>query len=938
MKRGCTLILLLVLFYNSTAQEVYSKVKIYVPDDNAQRAALIGLLQIDHFMPSDDGGIVTEINGAAIQKLQSSSYRYSVLVPDVAKALDSVNQIYYAQVANPQSRVAMEQPKGLLDDVIATPAAFTVKSTFGGYYSFAEMEAAMNTLVAGYPAIASKTSIGKTFEGRDIWLIKISDNVATDETGEPEIIYLGLQHAREAITGASMIFFMQYLCEQYGKDTRIKNLVDNREFYIIPCFNPDGWEYNRTSMNGSPGGMWRKNRSKIDSAITKVQGKNVMTYEYGVDLNRNWGVDWAKCTTPILGPSSSCGSGVKNSDEETFWGNSALSEEETDAVRTFVKAHHLAAGFDQHAFGPYYSLPFGRKSLHPNAMSTKGQDFYTTIPALMGTYNGMRAADSYDALGYEVAGGFKDWMLMGELGVDNKDSVWAMTGEGAAGGGTTSDFWAPANQIIKLSKGMCFQNLQLAYAAGTYVDIQDANDIVVSPGTSSFAFSLKRIGLGNDPVTVSLVPLEGFQSAGTSVTINSMPVYYETKGGTISCSLNANIAAGQRIRYAWKVETGGYSYSDTITKLYNVVPLLSDDMEGSLSTNWTATSNTTDNWGFTTSNAYAGAQSLTESPAGNYTTSTTRTITYKNAMDLSNATAAYLNFWVKHRAENFRDLLQVQVSTNSTDGVGGTWTAIAGTTTIAEPGTVDGATINGKPSLTGIRDIWTQEVFDLSNYKNSNVRFRFVFTLDTDPSSFKFEKDDGFYIDNVKVVKSTATLSILPLHVFNFYGKMLDDGSAQLNWEATTDEGFDHFEIERSSDGITFSTIGKIFTNPPFQFIDKSPATGSNFYRIKQVEKDGKVEYTKIISLYLQSNYTVTLFPNPAGNYIKVKWTTLQPQKINLQITDLQGRMVYKQNKIAEQTTNNLEIDTRNWKPQVYVLKIVNAQNVVISTQKITKL
>jgi murein tripeptide amidase MpaA len=63
-------------------------------------------------------------------------------------------------------------------------------------------------LVATYPTIASKTSIGTTVEGRNVWVIKISDNVSSDETGEPEVLYLGLQHAREAITGASMIFYM----------------------------------------------------------------------------------------------------------------------------------------------------------------------------------------------------------------------------------------------------------------------------------------------------------------------------------------------------------------------------------------------------------------------------------------------------------------------------------------------------------------------------------------------------------------------------------------------------------------------------------------------------------------------------------------------------------------------------------------------------------
>jgi hypothetical protein len=381
-----------------------------------------------------------------------------------------------------------------------------------------------------------------------------------------------------------MIFFMQYLCDRYSADSRIQDLVNNREFYIIPCFNPDGWEWNRTSMSNNPGGGWRKNRRNTGGGPSNI----------GVDLNRNWGVDWAHCTAPILGSSTSCGSSSKTAD--TYWGTSVFSEAETQAVRDFTKAHHIVSGLDQHAFGPYYSLPFGRKSLHPGAMSVKGNNYYTAIPAIMGTYNGMRAADSYDALGYEVAGGFKDWMLMGDLGssigTGLKDSVWALTGEGGAGGGTGGSygsFWAPASEIENLSKGMCYQNLQIAYAAGTYVDIQDASDIAVSSLSGTFGFTVRRLGLGNDPVTVTLVPLENIQSVGSPVVISSMGNYYDTVNRTISYTLPAAITNGQRIRYALRVNTGGYSFSDTVVKFYNPTQLLFDNMEGSFSSNWNNT-------------------------------------------------------------------------------------------------------------------------------------------------------------------------------------------------------------------------------------------------------------------------------------------------------------------------------------------------------------
>ncbi len=206
-------------------------------------------------------------------------------------------------------RMAMDGVNKTVGNIIATPAAFEVKATFGGYYSYAEMVTAMDNLVAAYPTLAQKINLGLSAENRTIWAIKISDGVATDDAAEPDVLYMGLQHAREAIGGSSMIFFMQYLCEQYALDPRIKSLVDAREFFIIPCVNPDGWEYNRTNPNG---GAW----------IRLAQKQEIDRGNYGVDLNRNYGVDWGTCATCHLWHPASCGSSSTSSD--TYYGPSAF--------------------------------------------------------------------------------------------------------------------------------------------------------------------------------------------------------------------------------------------------------------------------------------------------------------------------------------------------------------------------------------------------------------------------------------------------------------------------------------------------------------------------------------------------------------------------------------------------------------------------------------
>ena len=889
--------------------------KIVGPADLDKRAQLLGLLEIDHFY-MQDGAIICEINQRNIAELKKTPYSYQIVVDDVAKNLEIQNKAYYQSLNKPgasdQSRAAVSQTGKTVNSIIATPSSFVVQGTFGGYYSFAQMTAAMDALVAAYPTLVQKTSLGKSIQNRDIWCLKISDNVSIDEVNEPEVLYTGLQHCREAIGGSSLLFFAQYLAEFYATDQKVKDLVDNREFYIIPCTNPDGWEYNR-STNPNGGGGHRKNMRNNDPGNP------------GVDMNRNYGIDWGNCA----GASASCGSNVTSSD--TYWGTAAFSEPETQAIRALVQSHHFVAAIDQHAFGPYYSLPFGRPTLH--TMSALDKKFYTWVPAAMGTYNGMRAGNSPESVGYEVAGGIKDWLLMGDIGTGTKGKIYGMTGEGGAGGGTGGtygSFWAPAGQIVNLCKGMTYQNLQLAYAAGSYVDLQDQDDVILNTTTGSFNLNMTRVVLEDRPVTVSVVPIENVLSVGAPVTVNSLPNYYDTYTGNISFNLFPAIGNGQRIRYAWKVQTGGYTYYDTVTRIYNPVVVFTDNMEGAtVATNWTCTGG----WNYTNDMAFAGSKSLAESPAANYAASSTRLATYTGTFNLVGATASYLSFWTRYRAENFCDKLQVQVSTNGT-----TWVPISGSTTIQEAGTLDGSTINGQPSLTGIREDWTKEFFDISAYNGTPaLRLRFQFTSDANTSGFAYQVDQGFNIDNVTVVKTNAILMNLPVNFIDFKARMINTNNVQLSWEIGTNQNLDRFEIERSIDGTNFKSLGSVTANQPFSFVDYAPQIGNNYYRIKQIDKDGQFLYSKVVNLEFNPDKVgVIVRPNPVIDQLHIQLTGHNNQPVTVHITDIQGRTIY--NKIYKSgNLSDLTIDAGGWKKQMYILKVYRNNSDIMAVERFVK-
>jgi carboxypeptidase T len=966
---------------NAVSQTVdyHTKVKVYVAPNSPERLQAIGLLGLDHFsdMP---GYIEAEIGQREMKLLKQSTLRYEVLIENTIAEVASQNRTFFEQrkfglinddgspiSSTIMSRSPFEQPGDIIDNIINTPTGFRVYNENFGYYSVARMDSIIAAVFNIYSAsnlvdtfhIGTASATGST---NIIKVVKISDNASNDEAGEPDCFFQGLQHAREAIGGSSMIFTMLYLLENYNTDLRIKNLVDNREIYIIICMNPDGWAYNLANITATTGGTWRKNRND--------NGDGTL----GVDLNRNWSSDWANC-----GGDLQCGSATTSSD--VYWGTAPFSENETQAVRNFIKSKRIVVANDQHSYGPYFSLPFGRPSLHtddpanpstPNTeddtLSTEEQNWYRSITALMGKYNGMRAGNSFQALGYQVAGGVKDWMARGEIGTGintgQKNAIRSMTGEGGVrvtGPGqsispSVKNFWPAASQIINLCKGMLYQNLQMIYSAGSFVDLQDMTSIGLASKSGNFTFRIKRLGLDDEPVTISVIPVMNTGTVGSPVVVSTLPNYYDTYTGNISYNLPAAITPGQIVKFAWKVETTGYSYVDTITKFFSPTILLSDNMEGSFATNWLNETEgnsissgfaspynytyTQGDWQFTTGGWGGSGNALSESANGiNYPATSIRRVRYNSTFNLTGATAAYLSFFTKHDLDNHKDKVQVQVSTD-----GSTWIPIDGKTTVKEPGlpsATDGSKLNGLPALTGIQPDWVQEEFNLvSVLGEPTVYLRFEFTSDQADPVFFAGQQDGIYIDNVTVIATSTPLFTLAADILSLSGKLNTDKTIQLNWEAITDDEHSYFEVQKSLNGNTFRDIGRVTSNDnPYTFIDPLPFVGNNFYRIKSVDNNGKVAYSYILNIvYSPSLRWISLYPNPAKDILQVELKLAAKDKTLLQFVDLAGKKVLENIIVTDDNIKNFPINISTLTPNIYILKIINSKNEIVGIQKFIKM
>ncbi len=256
------------------------------------------------------------------------------------------------------------------------------------YHNYAEMLAEIQQVAASHPDIISYFSIGQSYEGRELWTAKISDNVGLDEA-EPEVLFLGLHHAREHLTVEMTLYILNLLAGQYGIDTQITDLVNNREVYIVFNTNPDGGEYDIAS------GVylsWRKNR----------QPNSGWTY-IGTDLNRNYGYNWGCCGGSSPYPFS-----------ETYRGTAAFSAPETARVRDFINSRvingeqQIATSITFHTYAELVLWPYGYTYTDvPADMTQDDHNVFVAMGQYMASTNGYTAQQSSDL--YITDGSYDDW-------------------------------------------------------------------------------------------------------------------------------------------------------------------------------------------------------------------------------------------------------------------------------------------------------------------------------------------------------------------------------------------------------------------------------------------------------------------------------------------------------------------------------------------------
>lgn len=311
-------------------------------------------------------------------KLRATNKYERTQIANTGVSIETTREDFVAALGTQEEKEALEK-MGLVEVSFPWTEEMDFPSQDEAYHNYQEMTQKLQTLVTQHASMAQMSSLGKSVEGRDIWVVRISGDLAhADQL--PAAIFMGGHHAREHLSIELPIYYVEYLLSEYDKgNPRVQRLINSRDIHIIPMVNPDGAEYDIATGSYK---SWRKNRA--------LNGKN----SYGVDLNRNYGFGWGG------------GGASTNPGSDTYRGPQAFSEPETRAIKKYIEDHiNITVLLSFHTFSQLILYPWGHT--YDGIAVARDKQVHETMARKMAEWNGYTPQQSSDL--YIASGDTTDW-------------------------------------------------------------------------------------------------------------------------------------------------------------------------------------------------------------------------------------------------------------------------------------------------------------------------------------------------------------------------------------------------------------------------------------------------------------------------------------------------------------------------------------------------
>uniref|UniRef100_A0A0K0FL36 ShKT domain-containing protein n=1 Tax=Strongyloides venezuelensis TaxID=75913 RepID=A0A0K0FL36_STRVS len=268
----------------------------------------------------------------------------------------------------------------------------------GDYHNYTDVVNWMKRIEKKYPNFVKVFSIGKSFEGRNIYGIMMGSSL--NDTSRRVIWIDSGIHAREWAAIHTGIYTIYHIINSYGSDDDITNYLNTLNIIIFPILNPDGYEYTRSDPRNPLVRFWRKNRGQQQCRRNEKTGKESCCK--GVDLNRNFDYKFSQAGTSF-DPCS-----------EIYHGTKKFSEPETRAIRDAVINGNLTGKIDAmislHAYSQLFIYPYSiAKNVYPENISDLRRIASKAVQAIKRLYGTKYQFGTGPELIYPYTGGSTDW-------------------------------------------------------------------------------------------------------------------------------------------------------------------------------------------------------------------------------------------------------------------------------------------------------------------------------------------------------------------------------------------------------------------------------------------------------------------------------------------------------------------------------------------------
>jgi hypothetical protein len=198
------------------------------------------------------------------------------------------------------------------------------------------------------------------------------------------------------------------------------------------------------------------------------------------------------------------------------------------------------------------------------------------------------------------------------------------------------------------------------------------------------------------------------------------------------------------------------------------------------------------------------------------------------------------------------------------------------------------------------------------------------------------ELSNTFYIGSSSMGSSPLAIKLI------YFDVECGKREVKINWATASEDNNDYFTIERTQDGIHFEEIGKIVGagnsshKINYSFIDSNPLQGVSYYRLKQIDFNGRSEYFNVVATSCGENdfQNMTIYPNPAKTDVTIALNMEITAGSYIAFSDMRGTIIKKIQ--CEATTNQLKhINISDFSSGCYIVRLINGDGVNYSVRLI---